>query len=194
MKYDLLAPIHYAMKEQALSERVLAHRVGLSRSTLRRVMNADGVENTTLRSLEKLASHLGHSLSITFSNAGGSSEHSVAGTGVNIKRDGFSSWKVHLMNMVDEFRRHRNPLLLVLPPPLGLDKKMEALLASTVCHLCDESKMRAPKWAGGELFFTQALVCFRDGIPQGDESARIPPALQEEQHFRSRQFFGQGLR
>ncbi len=183
MKYDLLAPIHYAMKEQALSERVLAHRVGLSRSTLRRVMNADGVENTTLRSLEKLASHLGHSLSITFSNAGGSSEHSVAGTGVNIKRDGFSSWKVHLMNMVDEFRRHRNPLLLVLPPPLGLDKKMEALLASTVCHLCDESKMRAPKWAGESYFLP------RPWFVSGMESLKAMSLLESPLHFRKNNIF-----
>ena len=138
------------MKKRALSERVLAHRAGLSRGTLRRVLNTD--KNTTLRSLEKLASFLGYSLSVILSNSKGSSGYSTVATAMNIQRDGFSSWKLHLMNMADEFRRHLDPLLFVLPPPEGLDKKIVALLASSVLHLCEQSDMHAPAWAREDHF------------------------------------------
>jgi hypothetical protein len=66
---------------------------------------------------------------------------------MKIERDGFTSWKVHMMDFVDEFRRSLDGRLIILPPVATLDKRLQALLASTVAHLCNEVGMDAPAWA-----------------------------------------------
>ena len=181
MKCNILAPIIHEMKELSFSERTLANKARLSRSTLRRILSVD--KNTTLYSLEKLASFLGHSLSIIFSNSKGASEYSTVATGVNIHRDGFSSWKVHLMNMVDEFRTSRDPLLIVLAPPSSLDKKIKALMASTVLYLCEELDMSAPGWAREDYFLKTPWFV------SGMESLKAASLIESPWCFRKNNIF-----
>ena len=54
-------------------------------------------------------------------------------------------WCIHLMNFVDDFRRHK--ALKAVADPFELsDAKMDALLASTAEALCDEVGIEPPVW------------------------------------------------
>jgi hypothetical protein len=54
-------------------------------------------------------------------------------------------WCIHLMNFVDDFRRHRSKEALT-EPFAPSDQKMDALLASTAEALCDEVGIEPPDW------------------------------------------------
>ena len=54
-------------------------------------------------------------------------------------------WCIHLMNFVDDFRRHKN-VRAVKDPFVSGDERMDALLASTAESLCDELGLEPPVW------------------------------------------------
>lgn len=54
-------------------------------------------------------------------------------------------WCIHLMNFVDDFRRHKNLSAVSEPFAVG-DVRMDALLASTTEALCDEVSLIPPAW------------------------------------------------
>src|SRR5690242_14903282 len=54
-------------------------------------------------------------------------------------------WCVHLMNFVDDFRRHRRPVAMTESFEIT-DRRIDALLASTAESLCDEIGIEPPKW------------------------------------------------
>lgn len=54
-------------------------------------------------------------------------------------------WCIHLMNFVDDFRRHKS-LRAVNEPFEPGDVRMDALLASTSEALCDELGLVTPAW------------------------------------------------
>jgi hypothetical protein len=66
---------------------------------------------------------------------------------VRILADGFDSWKVHLFDFVDRFRKDPAPVLVRTPPAADLDPRLAALLASTVDSLCSERGWEAPGWS-----------------------------------------------
>ena len=54
-------------------------------------------------------------------------------------------WCIHLMNFVDDFRRHKD--LQAAQEPFELnDARMDALLSSTTEALCDELSLLPPAW------------------------------------------------
>ncbi len=55
-------------------------------------------------------------------------------------------WCIHLMNFVDDFRRHRDVRAIEDPFDFWDDHKMDALLASTAECLCDEFHLTTPAW------------------------------------------------
>jgi hypothetical protein len=57
-------------------------------------------------------------------------------------------WCIHLMNFVDDFRRHKSLRSLSEPFQLS-DVRMDALLASTSETLCDELGLVPPTWLEG---------------------------------------------
>jgi hypothetical protein len=63
-----------------------------------------------------------------------------------IVKDGFSSWKIHLFDFVDDFRRHKSFEQVKDKPVLNAEDRINALLASTVHILCVEQKITIPKW------------------------------------------------
>lgn len=71
---------------------------------------------------------------------------------LKVKRDGFASWKIHFMELVDEFRRTSNINLVEMEPGEDLNSKLKALLASIVNMLCFELKLAIPKWAEKRYF------------------------------------------
>ena len=109
--------------------------------------------------------------------------NSTVATGLNIERDGFSSWKLHLMNMVDEFRRHHDPPLFTVPPPSNIDRRIKALLASSVLYLCEESNICAPEWAKENYFLPTPW--FVSGV----ESLKATSILESPWCFRKNNIF-----
>jgi hypothetical protein len=56
-----------------------------------------------------------------------------------------NNWKAWLIDFVDDFRRHRDSS--AIEQPFSLDnERFDAILASTIETLCDESKMPIPEW------------------------------------------------
>ena len=54
-------------------------------------------------------------------------------------------WKIALMDLVDDFRYHRNLAAVSEPFELG-DEQQDAVLAGTIETLCDELELPIPKW------------------------------------------------
>jgi transcriptional regulator with XRE-family HTH domain len=143
--YQFLAPFIRVRNQKRLSERGLAKEAGLSRMTLRAIEAGD--VRVSLKSLCMLAQSLNRNIQVLLTPEECRSDLSTYAVGIQVMRDGFESWKIHFMEMVDEFRKTLDPRLFVLPPPSGLDTKLRALLASMVCVLSHEASMDVPLWA-----------------------------------------------
>jgi hypothetical protein len=82
------------------------------------------------------------------------SEYSTVALLFKVERDGFESWKTHLFDFVDEFRRTVDTRLILVPPPRNGDVRLVALLAATVQVLCDELGIDVPSWARKRYFLS----------------------------------------
>jgi hypothetical protein len=127
-----------------MTERSLSQASGLSRAAVRCVEAPHG--NVTIDSIAKVARAVDRSLYLIASCHEGSTDCSTVAVALSVVRDGESSWKIHFMNLVDEFRRTLDPLLMVLEPPPSLPLHLRALLASIVCALTEEATIDAPAW------------------------------------------------
>lgn len=150
MKYHLLFALDRLASAGALSERELAKRAGISRACLRQLKS--GRHNLTLGSLCSLAEFFNRRVEVLVSTEECFPELSTVAVALKIERDGFESWKMHLMEFVDELRRAVDPRLIILPPHRGFDRKLTALMASLVLFLCDELGLEPPSWATKRYF------------------------------------------
>jgi len=130
---------------RALSERSLASAAKISRSCLRDIKEAK--ENLTLSSLCTTAEFFGRNVEVIVAPDESESELSIVATAYKIQRDGFESWRIHLMDFLDGFRRTSDPRLILLPPPRGFDTRLTALFASLTRFLCEDSAISTPRWA-----------------------------------------------
>jgi hypothetical protein len=146
----LAFPYRYLMNKRGLTERGLAFAAQISRGCVRAVFN--GGEKCSLNSIVKVAEALGQKVSLIVSSCEGLPEYSVVAAAIKIEHEGFDSWKIHLMEFVDEFRRTVDARLILLPPPASLDEKLRALFSSTVAELCLEAGMEAPEWTRKTCF------------------------------------------
>lgn len=150
--YQFLFPLKAWAKRWALSERDLSQEIGLSRISLRSLYKKGS--NFTVASLLKVAPFFGQSFSIV-SHGEGNIDSSTLGVSYKITQDGFDSWKIHLMNMVDEFRATLDMRILFLPPTKDSDTRIQALIASVVLQLCSEVEVEAPLWAKESYFLPE---------------------------------------
>ncbi len=150
MLYQFLSPVRPLMKRRRLSERQLASNSGVSRSCLREIVAQSA--KSSINSIVKVCEALGLSLTVIAHPDEINSEYSVVAVGYTILKDGRESWRIHLFNMVDEFRRTQDPRLFLLPPPRTLDQRLRSLLAAVVRQLCIESDIEAPAWARNPHF------------------------------------------
>lgn len=133
-------------KQQHLSETRGARLAGISRLTWRSVVQ--GQTTVGLNSLISVAKTLATEVAIVAFPAGSDGcDCSTVAVSFRVLRDGPSSWKIHFMELVDEFRRSLDSRLLLLPPPNELSLQHKALLASIVVSLCWETEMTPPSWA-----------------------------------------------
>ena len=147
--YHLLFPLKILRQKQGLSERALAITTGLPRLTLRSLF--DPKANFTLKTLLKITRYFNLNIVIMTYKSEEIDSTSVA-VSYRILRDGFHSWKIHIMDMVDEFRSTLDMRLLLLPPSKESDKRIKALMSSVVLELCHESMVEPPQWAKKNFF------------------------------------------
>mgnify|MGYP006291176915 CR=1 FL=1 len=147
-------PFSYLRRELKLSERAITERAELSRGAVRHLENPS-TGNVTMNSISQLAAVLERDVEVVVSSKDLLSEYSTVAVALHIQRDGFDSWKTHLFDFVDEFRRTVDPRLIILPPPSGTDIKIAALIASTVRSLCEEVSIDTPSWALRRRFLSK---------------------------------------
>lgn len=140
-----LTPLRRRMRAKGLSERVVAEHAGIARSTVRAV--AARASTVELKSLASVAEATGSAVVVMFVPEVWQADCSTVAVSYKVLRDGDASWKIHFMDLVDEFRRSLDPSLLLLPPPTGLRPELRALLAGIVLTLAQEADMDAPPWA-----------------------------------------------
>ena len=128
-----------------LSQRKASLALGLSRTTLRKAIQMD--ESIKLSTLRHVAEYCQRSLAILVYPQNHQPESTTSAISFMIERDGFDSWKIHLMNLVDEFRKWKDPRIFILPPSVTCSEKIKALIAATITELCREGQMTPPDWA-----------------------------------------------
>src|ERR1035437_3712932 len=107
----ILFPHKALLKKARFTERSLAAAAKVSRGCIRAVFG--GVETCSLSSIAKVAEALGQKISLIVSAEEGLPEYSIVAIAIKIERDGFGSWKMHLMEFVDEFRRTLDSRLIL---------------------------------------------------------------------------------
>jgi transcriptional regulator with XRE-family HTH domain len=145
--------LHYLRKRHGLSEKELARISQVSRSTLRAYESGTF---TFLGKLEKVVQVFDYHAALTIvPNSECNGLLSTLAVSMAVIEDGFSSWKIHFFNLVDEFRRTPDTRLLVLPPSSNMEIRLRALLAGIVCELCDEVAWEFPDWARKHIVLDQ---------------------------------------
>mgnify|MGYP000739341135 CR=1 FL=1 len=183
MKYQCYLPTAILRQRLGLSERSLAESAALSRSCVRQIVEHSG--NLTIRSFVIIAEFFGRSVEVLTSSDSANTDFSVQASSYKISRDGFDSWKIHIMDFVDEFRRSLDARLILLPPTTNLDPRLSALFASLTRYLCDEVQMSCPAWA------TKRYSLPAPWFPSGVESLKASALLESPLAFRSNNIFVQ---
>lgn len=167
---------------KCLSERELSQAAGISRGTLRQIKESNS--DLRLSSLESITGFLGLKLRVIAAPAEpGNSSFSTVATSLKIINDGFSSWKIHLFEMVDEFRRSLDINLLMLPPVSNIDSKLFSLMASVCCALCQEVGILTPEWAAKSYFLSEPW------FPSEVESLKAILIIESPIYFRRNNIF-----
>jgi len=100
-----------------------------------------------------------------------------------ILEDGEDSWKFHLFNFVDAFRRSRDSSLISSAPTDMLRDRILCLLASTVESLCNELEYNAPSWCAG--IGSLKMPWFVAGV----ENLKAMALVESPAEFRNRNIF-----
>jgi AcrR family transcriptional regulator len=134
-----------------ISERDLAAAAGVARETLR-VCERDP-RAVRGQIVDAIAERLERQVLLMITpDRPAASEWSTVSVSMMIVRDGFESWKIHLMDWVDEFRRDWDARLVLLPPVSALDERLIALMASICSVLAAEAGIDTPDWAQHSYF------------------------------------------
>ena len=169
-------------KAMKLSERHVATMVGLARETVRlceRALRQSKIEN--IATLAQLFDR--QVLVAVVPNDPAVSDLSTVAVSLAVRHDGFESWKIHFMDLVDEFRRSSDVRLVLLPPVRGTDERLYALLAATVNELCIEAAISTPEWARREYYLAQPWFV------SGMESLKASALLESPLAFRRNNIF-----
>jgi len=89
---------------------------------------------------------------------------------------------VHLMDFVDDFRHDRNPSAIAEPFP-NLNERWNALVASTVEHLCRELGVPLPEWVG------RVSACREPWFVSSMENLKAISIVESPLSFRLRKIF-----
>lgn len=168
-----------------LSQRALAKRAKVAYKTLQMLESGEG-KNPSLEVLTKLAKALSLCAPQFLDHVDDYFGHlpdSIYIISRKILQEGDYSWKTHLFNFVDAFRRSRNEQLISNPPHPDLSAPMAALIAATVETLCDELRIQSPLWC-------IAIPALPDPwFVSGIENLKATAILESPIHFKGRNIF-----
>lgn len=181
MTYQLAFSIGTIAKRQHLSERALATNAKVSRTCLRHI--AANLITCSVQSIIKVAQALGLQISVIAHPREILPDYSTIAVSYKILRDGVDSWKIHIFDLVDEFRRTLDPRLLLLPPSHELDLRIKGLLAGVVGELCNENELPIPDWAKQHYYLESPW--FLSGV----ESLKASAILESPLSFRRNNIF-----
>ncbi len=173
-----------ARESRRLSQRIVARKAGLSFRGYQ-LLEAEG-HDPLLSSLDRAAAAIGlprggvRHLVERFLLLDPDSARAVA---LRLLLEGEESWRIHLFDFVDAFRRSPAERLIADPPPNGLSEKIEALLASTVEALCREAGLALPRWVSA----TPPLAT--PWFPSGVENLKAMALVESPVAFRRRLIF-----
>ncbi len=91
-------------------------------------------------------------------------------------------WKIPLLDFVDDFRYHKDPAAIAEPFDLGDDQK-DAVLASVIETLCDESGIQIPEWVA------EVPACREPYFMSGVENLKAIALVESPVRFRLRKIF-----
>ncbi len=168
-------------KKKNSSQRKVSMELGISRTTLRKGLNLD--DSIKLSSLKTIATYFDQEITILSHPKNSTPICTTVATSFYIHSDGFDSWKIHLMNMVDEFRKSKDQRLIILPPDNICSTKLTTLIAATVLELCIEEKISQPSWA------KKIRPLSRPWFVSGMESLKASALLESPHSFRSKNIF-----
>ncbi len=163
------------------SQREVSTDLDISRTTLRKALSMD--KSVKLSILEKVSRYCNQYLEVLVYPIQNDPDSSTVATGFRIARDGQNSWKIHLMDMVDEFRTSGDARLLLLPPVDLKDQKLNALIAATTIELCYERKLNPPDWT------VKLRPLAEPWFVSGIESLKASALLESPYAFRSKNIF-----
>jgi transcriptional regulator with XRE-family HTH domain len=126
-----------------MSQRGLAAKAGVAFRTVQ-LLEA-GKHDARLSTIDKLSAVLGVPKPAAFPWVG----DSLAEAADRIIDDSFGSWKVHLFDFVDAFRRSPAASAVERAPSLASEPRVLALFAATVETLCAERGVTPPLWCAG---------------------------------------------
>jgi transcriptional regulator with XRE-family HTH domain len=179
-----MTTLETARKFRGLSQRALAAKAGVS---FRCVQQLEGVgHNWRVDSLRRVARALDlpdGGLDCMLARYLALTPDSAEDIAFRMHGDGFDSWKVHLFNFVDRFRRDRDSRLVDGAPLADLDARLRALLTSTVEALCDETGRTPPAWCRG----VPALA--KPWFVAGIENLKAAALVESPARFRARNIF-----
>lgn len=169
------------MQVARVSERAFSEESGLSRLTVR-ALKREG-DNCRIGSYALAAESLGRQIAVVAFDRSSDADLSVQATSFLILKDGFGSWKIHVMNFVDHFRKTLDGRLLLLPPTRELDLRLQALLQSIVVYLCREVGIQSPPWAQRQVQLSEPW------FPSESEALKAMMILESPMEFRRNQIF-----
>ncbi len=173
-----------ARKAAGLSQRGLAAKAQIAYRSVQLIES--GQHNPSLDTLDRIAEAIGldgQSFQQYVEDYFRYLPDSVHQASRRIVVDGEASWKIHVLNLVDAFRRTHDLHLIMEPPASHAPMKIRALLTSIVEHLCDEQRLVAPEW-------TMGVGALPDPWFVAEIENLKPMALVESPiHFRKRNIF-----
>ena len=96
--------------------------------------------------------------------------------------DSGENWRIPFMEFVDDFRRTRDLSLIEKPFALS-DKRIDALLASTIEYLCNEMNIEPPDWVW------EVPSCKKPWFVSGIENLKAISIVESPAYFRRRKIF-----
>lgn len=142
-----MSSLRDARTRAALSQRALAARAGLSFRGLQ-LLESEG-HDARLSSLSAVTQALGHPVGAVreaVDAAVAEPPFSLRNALLRVLADGDASWRTHLMDTVDEFRRAPTSDLLVSAPPAATSELLLCLAAGVADSLATEAALPLPAW------------------------------------------------
>lgn len=173
-----------ARRERGLSQRGLAQLAGAPFRTIQ--LLEKGGHDPRLSTIQKIALGLGlprSALEKMLTRLLETPPDSVVFTSRQIEEEGEDRWKTRFFNFVDAFRKHPTGRFVQDPPDQETSPRIQALLASTVETLCEETGTKIPAWC--ESVPPLSHPWFVSGI----ENLKATAIVESPVRFRQRNIF-----